>query len=655
VRRSWSRNAVRAAVLAGRVDQLAAAARRAPGVAERRFLLDALERAISLADPGAIGDRELALARQLGVDEALLQPDPYTAPPHAVRVPLVVTSLETDGRGETEAHGQLGFARLLYVSFRPAGDARGGELRLDDAARRAVSQAIDLAARQSGRADVAGFDLVVAQPAALVDVRIEGPSIGAAAFVSALSLFSGRAARPGLAITGCLAGGRVTRVGSVGDKVEGVLRGRSDVRRIVVPKDELRRARQAVREVGADVEVSGVATVSELTAACLSDQVSRSVSSQGTVDALRLDFRAGWEGWRWPALRERLARAAGEIPPHRPDLAVEVLAMLGAVERNLGAPEESHAVLDRARNILADPDAYESVPDLPLAILFQHLALTEVQLCRFAPAVSAARQAVEVARRGRLRSQLFRALGCMGIVALARGRPEEAVSHHTEALSIAERVEPETAPRTRTYLLEALGAAGDIAAARALFNETRPLLRATPSEERRASYEAWLRVAWASCLVRAGEQASAVRVLDAAPVREAIAQQPLPGLFARRWLGVALAAGRRAEEGFELLAMSPAAYGLMRAPRVRFLSHLNVLVEAQARLARSAWNRDIAARACTAIGALPRYGAAPTFLGEPARAVAEALVDADLDRDREALDATARDLDELVARCVRLG
>jgi tetratricopeptide (TPR) repeat protein len=304
--------------------------------------------------------------------------------------------------------------------------------------------------------------------------------------------------------------------------------------------------------------------------------------------------------------------------------------MLGAVWRHLGAPLASLALLDRARRLCATPAGKERVPDAPLTELFQHLALTEQQLCHFGAADRAATRGIEIARRARLRGALYKAYGCAGLVALARGRADRAVEHH-----------PQSVRRSYGYLVDALGRAGAIVEARTCFDEAMRL--APRSRDAAGSEEAWLRMALGSALVAHGAVDDARRILEAPAVERAIAAEPLPGLLLRRALGVA----RRDARGLDLLAGSPVAYGRELLPHLAFAAHVNVLVEARARVATGALDADATARARFALGAIPSYGDASAFFGPSVRRVEAAL-------DRGMPAALGLPLDALLARATRL-
>ncbi len=134
--------------------------------------------------------------------------------------------------------------------------------------------------------------------------------------------------------------------------------------------------------------------------------------------------------------------------------------------------------------------------------------------------------------------------------------------------------------------------------------------------------------------------------LDHPSVRASLEDEPLPGLIARRWLGLALTRAGRAEQGFEVLAASPIVHGRALEPHLSFLAHLNVLHEASARAALDAFGPDIAGRARRALEQVPSYG-----LTDAELAAARRAVEAALERGGPPPEA---DLDALLAQCRRL-
>ena len=593
--------AIESALRAGDVGALVGWAEQASGLASRRYAIEVVARALMLADPGSVGPDLRQRARALGLEQEARFASEVVAPPHGVRVPLV-----DRGRGTA-------FVRMLWVEIDPTGipverPALGPE------ARAAVVEALRQAAEQVPPAqDGERVRLVAARPAAMEGVAIDGASLGAAALVSAVALWSDRAVRPDVAITGAVVGGNIARVGGVRDKAAAAVA--AGCRAIIVPASQ-------VDEVDG-LEAIGVATVGQLLEVALVAAGAPSLP-EGDVDAARAAFRKAWRGYHWPALAEQLTRTAARLPAERPDLAVEVLARLGASRRHLGDPEGSLRVLDAAaRMVAADRDG---VPDGPLVLLAQQRAMTALKLFQFSDASAAAGRAVAIARRARLRGELAKALGCAGLVALARGRHDEARDAFERALEITLRHAPHETSRGRMYLIEALGRLGDEAGARAHAEAAMLEVERTAVSGRR-SKESWVRTGWGGALVALGRPEEAAEVLDVPSVHESLCDEPLPGLLARRHLGVAWTRSGRIDEGLQLLADSPLAHGRTLEASLRARAHAGVLVEAQARLAVRRFDADTGARVRFALAALPTYGAAPRWLGKPTERVLRALGD----------------------------
>jgi tetratricopeptide (TPR) repeat protein len=571
-------------ILAGRVDRLLAQADAATGVAARRYALDAVAEGLLLADPGTVTEDDRAAAARLGVDRSAIEASRTAPLPHAVPVPF--------------ADGEGALLRQLYVTYDPLGGADGV---LGPRARRAVEEALAAASARVAPPRGVAFRFAAARPDALGGVDLEGASLGAAAFLSAVALFGGRSVRRGVALTGRLAGPRLVSVGDLDAKIAAA-REHPAITTLLVPAG-------APPSEDAALRVVPVADLDAVLRAGLADAPRRRTSASKAMDEARRQFATAWRGFRWPSVVERLERVASTVPEGRLDLRVEVLTRLGAARRHLGDPERSLRLLDRAVALVGTEEGRLAVPDAPLAYLYQQRAMTLRQLSRFGPASAAARRGVRVARRARLRGELIKALGCAGLVAMARGRLEEAVDAFAEALAVQERHAPERTVRSRAYLVEALASQGRLAEADAHYEAALEALPADPAERR--SSEAWLRTNYASGLAHHDGTWSTVReLLEADAVTAAIAEEPLPGLLARRHLGRAWARTGQVDRGTALLADSPVVYGLGLEPHLRFLGHLNVLHEASERLALGAWGRDIAGRAGVALRALPAYAEA---------------------------------------------
>ncbi|MFW5925825.1 MAG: S16 family serine protease [Myxococcota bacterium] len=583
----------------------------ARGVGPRRHLMDVLRRVVAQADPGSVSDQVLRRLEQVGLTAAELAPLTGEVPEHAVYVPLV-----TVGDGD-------GFCRLMIASYDPSGTRMQRE-RYDPAARAAVADGFSAAAEALGRVQLGAYTFLPYRPGVLGQVHVSGASLGAATTVSAASVWSGRSVRAGTAVTGRIAGERVAAVGGMGAKVAALV-GRRELRRLLVPSEDHAVAAALAEEHDLGLEVHGVATVGELLEAALEPEARLERNPDKAVAEAHAAYGRGWQGWQWPALRERLSRLAAQVPSRRPDLQVRVFTMLASVHRNLGDPAESLEMLEEALAVLATEEAQLAVPDEARTFLYRHLGVTLRLLCRFDEALDAAYKAEDHARRGRLRGGLAYALGTRGLVHLSRGEVDQAIACQEEALHHLLRHDPTYAVRTAANLVEALGRAGRTEQARARYDEGQALAERTVDPARRRTDEQWLRTRLAGALRSPEDAAEVQRVLMVPCVQDAIAQQPLPGLLARRWLGIAeIELGER-EAGYARLAQSPAAYPKAREPHVRFLAQLNVLYEGRARAARSELDADALQRMRLALTHLPQTPAAASFLSPPARAVIAAL------------------------------
>ncbi len=620
------------AIAAGRIDVLIERVREAPTIAGRRFALDALARGLLSADPGTVDrpTRDAALA--LNVDPSTVGAAAAAGQPHAVSVPLVA-------RG----HG-ISFVRQVLVVFDPVGLLTDDGL-LEPDARASITDAIGSAARAAPPpSDASLHRLTAARPEALKSARVDGPSLACATYASAISLWTGQPIRAGIVVTGALRGDAVVSVGSIEAKVRAAHA--HGAARLIVPSADLALATDAARAHGTSVAIEGVADVRELRRAVLSPGGRRASPERQVEDARRL-FSTGWRGYRWPAIQASLSRLTGTLPHERVDLRVDVLCRLAAAQRHLGDPLGSLRLLEEAHTIVASDLGQIGVPDRELVRLLQQTAMTSTQLGHFEDAQRAARESAEVARRARLRGLLIKALGVVGLTAQAAGQVGAAVAAFEESLRVALSYDPDRTARTHAYLIGAHGAAGNFESAARYFDAAMREIEADLGDDRRFD-ESWVRTSWGGALHALGRPADAVRVLDSPCVHASLEDEPLPGLLARRWLGLALIEdpGRRTQ-GFEVLAASPLVHGRALEPHLRFRAHLNVLFEAAARARLGAWNPDIAGRAERALEHVPRYGSMPRFLGEPLERVSAALEAAE--------PPPVAPMLELLRRCARLG
>src|SRR5690606_31799163 len=145
----------------------------------------------------------------------------------------------------------------------------------------------------------------------------------------------------------------------------------------------------------------------------------------------------------------------------------------------------------------------------------------------------AARRAIAIARRARLRGEQVKALGCAGLVAMGQRRHEVARQYFEEALALTLLHAPEDAARSRVYLLDALGRLGREDEARAHWRAAMDEVEREDARGRRTK-ESWVRTGWGAALVELGHFEEAREVLDVPAVHDAIHDDPLPGLSARR-------------------------------------------------------------------------------------------------------------------------
>jgi tetratricopeptide (TPR) repeat protein len=578
------------------VGALLRAARAARGLSERRHACDLLQRTLLCADPGAVTKAQLEAAKAFVVDSAACEPSRLEVPPHAVLVPLAIESLHT------------GLVRYMRVALELSSHD-GYQLGLHPSAARAVSEALELAAKYVHRtAPGSGYRVATLHPEAFAmlgqDALVDGPSLGAAAFVSAVSLWTERPVQAGTVITGKLVGDAVQAVGAVELKLSAAALCRADIKRILVPTALRVKALQLRPRRG--IEVIAVDSLDALVAAALEKEPKRGSAPRHRVAELRRDFEQGWHGFRWETVREHAERLIGDIPDSSVDLRVDVLGMLGATEGNLGFTERSEEFFAQAVALCESEDGKRWVPDGPLSRLYQHVANAHRRAYRLAEARAAAAKALEAAEHGRMRDELFKSYGCVGLAQWSAGDASAACATFEGALAHVHEYAPDSCVRSHGYLIDALALAGDAERVHAEYElATRHLARL--SDARRPSFEAWLRTSYGAALFHLGKPRAAAKVFDAPAVHKAIERDPLPGLWARRYWGLSLLQLNRVAQAQELLGPSPFAYGARLGPSLEFSARLNVLCEASGMFAANAWNSDIAGRAAQAMARFPNY------------------------------------------------
>ena len=569
------------------LERLAAAV----GIAEKRFARSQLERALVQADPGSLSREEAERAIALGAAREAVDAAARARPPHAVRVPLV-------------AEDGTVLVRMFEVAFEPVEGRVALGTDADAACRDAIAKA---ASRLAARPDARRYRFVPCSPTALAAASVEGRSLGAACFVSALSLFSDRPVKEGAVVTGALDGDRVTSVGSVRAKAAAARALGSTL--VVVPAGDVAEAEEAI----------GASTLEALEGLCLETRVAATDPDALVARAARA-ARDGWSGYRWRSVREATTRALAIVPEGRPDLRVDALAQLAAASRHLGDLAGSGRAIELAVEVSRSLAGKTGVPDDALCRLERQRAMHERARGNLKEASKASKRAVAIARRARLRGDLLKALGAEGLVAMARGDDEGALVPLEEALAITLERTPNDAARSRAYLVEALGHLGRMAPAREQADAA--LAECASDGERGRAKEAWVRTSLGAAFAFAQSWDEVRAALEHETVHEAIARDPLPGLLARRWLGLALCRLGEVARGSSLLTTGAFAYGDALEPSLRFAADVNALHEIAERARRGELDVTIAREA---IGRVASFEAARFRLGKKLAAAERSL------------------------------
>jgi hypothetical protein len=110
--------------------------------------------------------------------------------------------------------------------------------------------------------------------------------------------------------------------------------------------------------------------------------------------------------------------------------------------------------------------------------------------------------------------------------------------------------------------------------------------------ERGRAKQAWVRTSLGGALAQSEDWAGASAALDHPAVHEAIARDPLPGLVARRWLGLSVSRLGDAARGSTLLSAGRFAYGDALEPSLSFVADVNALYDVAERARRGELDPD---------------------------------------------------------------
>ena len=228
------------------------------------------------------------------------------------------------------------------------------------------------------------------------------------------------------------------------------------------------------------------------------------------------------------------------------------------------------------------------MPDAPRIRLARQNAMTLLQTLETGAARQSAHASVVLAKKARMRGELIASLGAEGLAALAEGDAESAVKLFDESMQDTLLHRPSNAARSRAYLIEALGKAGDRVRAE---KEYALALAEAKSDTLRGgrTKEAWVRTSYASAQLALGAPKVALEALRDPTIDEAILDSPLPGLKARRYRALAMLQ-MRDEDGshdaaLRLLEASPDTYAGLEAT-LHCVAFVNVLYASRVRLMR---------------------------------------------------------------------
>ncbi len=369
-------------------------------------------------------------------------------------------------------------------------------------------------------------------------VQATGRSLGGAAALAFFSLWTAVEVPATVAVVAAVEPGpdgegvlRETDELALVRKVEVLVQERPHLRRVVVPRAQLGCVppRLRARLVPAD-------TLDELLDAALGPaheariSVPAGINLYNEVERAVADYRSGHDRRPWALKARRFEALAAALPVDEANarfrcrcLAFQASCLLHQGETALAEP-----LLDEARDLF---DRFRVTTDASfLPWVLDRLAMEQLDVYDVDRARETAAEALARAEQCGLDFERVSKLhGTLGQVLLAAGDLPGALEQLQAALDGIHRVRPDQCVRNHTYLVRALGAAGQPDEAHAQHREAAEHLRRVP-EDNRLTHEAYLAYAMAGVLLSQAEPQQAADLLLALPLTDL---EPLGPIAAR--------------------------------------------------------------------------------------------------------------------------
>ena len=470
-------------------------------------------------------------------------------------------------------------------------------------------------------------------------VQATGRSLGGAAALAFFSLWTGVEVPATVAVVAVVEPGpdgegvlRETDELTLARKVEALIQERPHLRRVVVPRSQLGcvAPRLRARLVPAD-------TLEELLDAGLGPAHEARITVPGGINLVNeveravADYRSGHDRRPWALKARRFEVLAAALPSDEANarfrcrcLAFQASCLLHQGETALAEP-----LLDEARDLF---DRFRVTADASfLPWVLDRLAMEQLDVYDVERARETAAEALERAERGGLDfERLSKLHGTLGQILLAAGDLPGALDQLQAALDGIHRVRPDQCVRNHTYLVRALGVAGQPDAAHAQHREATEHLQRVP-EDNRLTHQAYLAYAMAGVMLRQGEPRQAADLLLALPLSALLPLGPIAARIHKLLVRASLELGQqdRAQKHhqavYRWLGEAPSA-------RLRWLGATADLELAAGLMGTrnselGARNGEVCAvaeqraRVEAALGCVPRYAGAQQRFGAVAREV----------------------------------
>ena len=357
-------------------------------------------------------------------------------------------------------------------------------------------------------------------------VAAAGRSLGGAAALAFFSLWTGVEVPGTVAVIAALepgpdGKGRLCETDEVAlvKKVEALAQERPHLRRVIVPRSQLRCVPPRLRWRLAPAD-----TLEELLLVALGPdherriRVPAGINLYNEVNRAEADYRSGHDRRSWALKARRFEVLAAALPADEANarFRCRCLAFQASCLLHLGETATAAPLLDEARALF---DRFEVTADgsfLPWVL--DRLAMGQLDVYDLDRARATANEAMEKAERCQLNLEVLAKLhGTLGQILLAQGELDGAVAELQIALDGIHRTRLDECVRNHTYLVRAHGAAGDDDRAHAEFHEAEEHLVNVP-EDNRLTHAAYLGYAMADVLLRQGRAPKAADLLLRLPL-----------------------------------------------------------------------------------------------------------------------------------------